>query len=561
MPQQKASSPRFIFTIGGVLSGVGKGVVSASLGLLLKSRGFKVTAVKIDPYISIDAGTMRPAEHGEVFVTADGGEIDQDLGNYERFLNQSFTKHHNITTGKVYQSVIEKERSFFYQGRDAQFIPDIINQVKEMILAPLAGEDFVIVEIGGTTGDIENLGFLYAAREMGNEYPATYVLVSYVPFLRTVGELKTKPTQHAVTTLRSAGISADFIITRNEIPLDEPRRETLAKRCFIPPGNVIDNPDIDSIYKIPLILESAGLADKILEGFNLDRRPPQLHAWQQFVSNFETATQVVKVGLIGKYVTHGSHQHQDVYLSVLEAIKHAAGNLKLQIEIIPISSEELESADPNYLDKYELDAIILPQGWGNRGTEGKIAAADYARRRQIPYLGLCFGMQLATVSFARHAANLNDANSEEINPDSPHKVIHIMPDQKEYLAKMQYGGTIRLGQWPCLIKSGSLIDQAYREAAVHYQYDYYAMTDDTQLTIQERHRHRYEFNNDYREQLQQAGLIISGTSPDGHLVEAIELPTSVHPFFVGTQYHPEYQSRPMAPHPLFLKLLQTASNK
>lgn len=560
MPQQRANSPRFIFTIGGVLSGVGKGVVSASLGFLLKSRGFKVTAVKIDPYISIDAGTMRPAEHGEVFVTADRGEIDQDLGNYERFLNQSFTKQHNITTGKVYQAVIEKERSFFYQGRDAQFIPDIINQVKEMILAPLQGEDFVIVEIGGTTGDIENLGFLYAAREMSNEYPCAYILVSYVPFLRTVGELKTKPTQHAVTTLRSAGISADFIITRNEIPLDQPRRETLAKRCFVDPENVIDNPDIDSIYKIPQILEQAGLADKILKKFGMGPVTPELEAWTQFVSNFQTATQTIKIGLVGKYVVHGSHHHNDVYLSVIEAIKHAAGNLKLKPEIIMISSEELEDADPNYLDKYELDAIILPQGWGNRGTEGKIATADYARRRQIPYLGLCFGMQLATVSFARHVANLDKANSEEVDPQTPHPVIHIMPDQKEYLAKLQYGGTIRLGQWPCVLHPGSIVDKAYRDAASNYAYDYYSLpSTDHHLTIQERHRHRYEFNNTYREQLEKAGLIISGTSPDGKLVEAIELPSSVHPFFVGTQYHPEYQSRPLAPHPLFLALLTAAS--
>ncbi len=550
--------PRFIFTIGGVLSGVGKGVVSASLGMLLKNRGYKVAAVKIDPYISIDAGTMRPAEHGEVFVTADGGEIDQDLGTYERFLNQPFSKKNNITTGKVYQAIIDKERSFFYQGRDAQFIPDVIDQVKEMILEPITDEDFVIVEIGGTTGDTENLGFLYAARELANEYPCQYILVSYVPYLKNVGELKTKPTQHAVTALRATGITPDFIITRNEIPLDTPRRENIAKRCFIPSSHVIDNPDVDTIYKVPLTLEKANLPNLILEDFNLKSRKPNLQPWRKFISNLQSSSHLVNIGLVGKYVRHGTTEHNDVYISVVEALKHAAGHLNLKPNIITINSEEIEKHEGKVLDKLNLDAIIVPQGWGNRGTEGKIFSANYAREQKIPYLGLCFGMQLAVIAFARHVVGLKRANSEEINPKTPHPIIHIMPDQKKYLAQNQYGGTIRLGQWPCLLSSSSLVAKQYRQAASTYEYDYFKVSKGD-FIVQERHRHRYEFNNTYRDQLTQAGLVISGVSPDGQLVEMIELPQSVHPYYVATQAHPEYQSRINSPHPLFLGLLKAAS--
>jgi len=549
--------PKFIFTIGGVLSGVGKGVVSASLGMLLKNRGYKVAVIKIDPYISIDAGTMRPAEHGEVFVTADGGEIDQDLGTYERFMNQPFNKQSNITTGKVYQAVIDKERSFFYQGRDAQFIPDVINQIKEMILSPLTDEDFVIVEIGGTTGDTENLGFLYAAREMAVEYQCQYLCVSYVPFLKNVGELKTKPTQHAATQLRTTGISPDFIITRNEIPLDLPRKENIAKRCFIPISHVIDNPDVDTIYQVPLTLEAANLPKLLLKGFNLPSPRAKIAPWIKFIDNLQNSPKMVNIGLIGKYLKHGDAQHQDVYVSVIEAIKHAAGNLNIKPNIITINSEDIEIKGTKYLNNINLDAIIIPQGWGSRGTEGKIIAANYARTKKIPYLGLCFGMQLAVISFARNVANLESANSEEIDSKTPYPVIHLMPDQKEYLAKKQYGGTIRLGQWPCQLTDQSLVSDLYRQAAKIYDYDYFK-PEAGDFTVLERHRHRYEFNNQYRDQLEAAGLVISGVSPDGLLVEMVELPRKTHPFYIATQAHPEYQSRINSPHPLFLGLVQSA---
>lgn len=553
------NNPKFIFTIGGVLSGVGKGVVSASLGMLLKNRGFKVVAIKIDPYISIDAGTMRPAEHGEVFVTYDGGEIDQDLGTYERFMNQPFSRKNNITTGKVYQAVIDKERSFFYQGRDAEFIPDVINQVKEMILDPITDEDFVIVEIGGTTGDIENLAFLYAARELATEYQSAYILVSYVPFLKNVGELKTKPTQHAVTQLRSTGITPDFIITRNEIPLDEPRADTISKRCFIPRQNVIDNPDTDSIYKVPLVLENAKLTNLILDKFGISPKEHSLDNWRNFVFNVQNPKKEVTIGLIGKYVMSGNNQHNDVYVSVIEAIKHASGHLNVKPNIVAINSEDIETNGVDSIKDLHLDGIIIPQGWGSRGTTGKILMANYARINKIPYLGLCFGMQIATIAYGRYVLGLDNANSEEIDPNTKNPIIHLMKDQKVYLEKLQYGGTIRLGQWPCQIRSDTLAESLYKKYAELFDYDYYNL-DSTPLLVKERHRHRYEFNNKYRSQLEKKGLIISGTSPDNELVEMIELDRSVHPFYLATQAHPEYQSRIMAPHPFFLGFIEAMNN-
>ena len=535
--------PKFVFTVGGVLSGLGKGITTASVGLLLKSAGYTVTCIKIDPYVSIDAGTMRPAEHGETFVTADGGEIDQDLGHYERFLSQPLTRHHNITTGKVFQQVIDNERHFKYGGRDAEMFPDVINEIKAQIFSVIKNEDIVLVEIGGTTGDLENQPFLHAAREIGKEHPAVYILVTYLPFLRNIGELKTKPAQHAIISLRATGIVPDFIITRNEIPIDQPRIETLAKRAFLNPDEIIDNPDTDLIYKVPLVFNQAQLAQKILTKLHLKPKIPQLKPWANFVTNLTTAKKPIRVALVGKYVTHGSNHHRDVYVSVIEALHHAAGRLKLKLEIIPIDAARLETKGIDELAQLNPQAIVLPQGWGSRGTEGKILAAQYAREHKIPYLGLCFGMQLATVEFARHVGHLPAANSTEINPKTPHPVIHIMPDQAKYLARHQYGGTIRLGSWPCKIESGTLLSQAYTGKKL----------------VQERHRHRYEFNNRYRARLAKLSLIISGTSPDGKLVEAIELDKKLHPFFIGTQFHPEYQSRPLSPHPLFISLLKAAT--
>ncbi len=558
----KYSKPRFIFTIGGVLSGLGKGVTTASIGLLLESRGYDLTAVKIDPYVSIDAGTMRPAEHGEVFVTRDGGEIDQDLGNYERFLNLSLDKNHNITTGKVFQGVIEKERSFYYRGRDAEMIPDVINEVKEQILRPIKDEEIVLVEIGGTTGDLENLPFLYAAQELGREYPTVFIMIVYLPFLKNVGELKTKPAQHAIARLREVGIFPDLVVTRAELPIDEPRAETLAKRAFLDKEDIVDSPDVDLIHKIPLNYEDGGVVEKVLKKLDLPAGEKDMQPWREFVANIVEADDVVKVALVGKYVTHGSAQHSDVYLSVIEALHHAGAYNKVEVEITPVDSEQIEEGGIEALKKIEADAIVLPQGWGSRGVEGKIATARYARENNVPFLGLCFGMQLSVIEFARHVAGLAGANSTEIDEDTPHPVIHLMPDQEEYLRQNQYGGTIRLGSWPCRIVRNSRLDSGYRDHGMDSGYPWWetrsgerrAPTDqDDELIVYERHRHRYEFNNAYRDQLEEHGLKIVGASPDGELVEAIEIED--HPYFVATQFHPEYQSRPLAPHPLFIDLI------
>lgn len=551
------NKPRFIFVCGGVLSGLGKGIASASIGFLLKARGYKVTAVKIDPYLSVDAGTMRPAEHGETFVTADGGEIDQDLGHYERFLDITVSKANNVTSGKVYQAVIDNERHFKYQGRDAEMFPDVINQIKEMLLAPTKGFDFAVVEIGGTTGDLENQPFLHAARELGKTHPAVYIMVTYLPFLRNIGELKTKPTQHAVARLREIGILPDFIITRNEIPIDKPRLETIAKRCFVEPTNIIDDPDLECIYDVPLLFEKSRLAQKILTRMAVRqaRQPsPELVHWRQFTHNLKKPSRRVKIGLVGKYVKHGSGNHHDVYISVLEALRHASGKMGLGLEVVPIDSAQIEEKGPGLLKG--LAGIVVPQGWGSRGTEGKIAAAQFARENRIPYLGLCFGMQLATVEFTRHVLGLKEANSTEIDPRTPYPVIHIMPSQEKYLQKHQYGGTIRLGQWPCQLKKGSLVRQAYDQ---YQRFPAETLKAKSSAVVYERHRHRYEVNNRFRQRLEKAGLVISGTSPDGKLVEAIELPPKAHPFFVGTQFHPEYQSRPLSPHPLFCAFLEAAA--
>lgn len=555
---------KYIFIVGGVVSGLGKGIVASSIGMLLKVCGFKVNMVKIDPYLNVDAGTMRPQEHGETFVTEDGGEIDQDLGNYERFLNQNFSKENNITSGKIYKKIIEDERAFKYEGRDVEMIPDVPNEVKRRFYELEKEYDFVIVEIGGSTGDIENLPFLYAAREMGRERKAMYVLVSYVPYLTNVGELKTKPTQHAISELRSTGITPDILITRSEIGLDKPRRETLAKRCFLDDDAIFDDTDCKSIYDVPLVLEKQGMMKKIFKIFKIKSRKVNLVNWKKLVKDapVSTGTPVLRIGLVGKYVNHGQGKHADVYVSVMEALKHGAIANGVNIKIDSIESSELMGPPSqkatagkmgeSILQKY--DGIVVPQGWGSRGTEGIIEAVRIARVNKIPYLGLCFGMQMAVIEFARNVCKLKKANSEEIDPKSKYLVVHVMPDQKKYLELHQYGGTIRLGAWPCKILNNSLLNKIYVGAGFMPAQ---GRPQGSPVHIQmERHRHRYEVNNFYRKDLERKGLIISGTSPDGKLVEAIELPQTIHPFFVGTQFHPEYKSRPLAPHPIFTAFIK-----
>ena len=417
-----------------------------------------------------------------------------------------------------------------------EMIPDVPNEVKRRFYELGKGYDFVVVEIGGTTGDIENLPFLYAAREVRREKEALYVMVSYIPFLKNVGELKTKPTQHAIAELRATGINPDILITRSEIPVDEPRLETLGRRCFLEREAIFDDPDEGSIYSVPLVLEKQEILKRIFKHFKIKNRKPNLTEWKKFVRRATESKKEVKIALVGKYVKNGASNHKDVYVSVLEALRHAAAANGVSLKVEAIEASDLNVSE---LKKGNYKGLVVPQGWGGRGVEGKIAAIKYARENKIPYLGLCFGMQMAVIEYARDVLGLKDANSVEADEKTKNPVIHLMPNQKEYLDKHQYGGTIRLGAWPCKIKKGTLLSKIYGEDEVS-----------------ERHRHRYEVNNEYREQLEKAGMIISGTSPDGELVEAIELAN--HPFFVGTQFHPEYKSRPLAPHPIFIEFVKAA---
>ena len=527
---------KFIFIMGGVLSGLGKGIVTSSIAKILQSEGYNVTCVKIDPYLNLDAGTMRPTEHGEVWVTEDGGEIDQDLGNYERFLGKNIPKSHNITTGQIYKEVIERERRLEYGGRDVELIPDIINEIKDRIKAVEGSHDFVLVEVGGTSGDMENLPFLHAIREIGRERQAIYILVSYLPFLRNVGELKTKPTQHAAMNLRSVGIFPDFIITRSEISIDEPRKWILSQRCFIDKENIIDDPDKDTIYEVPILFEEQELGHKILRRFKIEKEiHHNMAKWKELVHSLKNSKKEIKIGIVGKYISHGCSDHCDVYLSVLEAVKHACAHAKVKPNIKQIPSPLIEEKGTDMLK--EFDGIIIPGGFGSTGVEGKIAAIRYCRENNVPFLGLCYGMQLATVEYARDVCALVDAHSTEIDPKTPHPVIDILPEQKVILKDKKYGATMRLGAYPALLKEGSKVAQLYGT-----------------LEVSERHRHRYEVNPDYITLLEENGLVFSGTSPDRRLMEFLELPELK--FFVATQAHPEFKSRFESPAPLFLGFIK-----
>ncbi|MEK7516036.1 MAG: CTP synthase [Patescibacteria group bacterium] len=535
---------KFIFIAGGVMSGVGKGTAVASIAKLLQARGFRVTAMKIDPYINVDAGTMNPIEHGEVFVTDDGDETDQDIGNYERFMDTSILSTNYMTTGRVYQTVIERERNLEYGGRCVEVVPHIPEEVIRRIrrAAKEARAEITIIEIGGTVGEYQNILFLEAARMMKLKKPhdVLFGIVSYLPIPSKIGEMKTKPTQNAVRELNSAGIQPDFILCRAEVPVDAPRRRKIAIFCSVDPRDVISAPDVDTIYEVPLNLEREHLGARILSKFGLRTRAGNgLRDWGKLVTIARTASREVKIGIVGKYFASGEFVLTDAYISVLEALRHAAWNFERKPVLTWVNAEEFEQ-DPGALRRLgEYDGIVVPGGFGGRGVEGKIAAIRFAREHKIPYLGLCYGMQLATIEFARHVAKLKDANTTEVNPETPHPVIHIMPEQESVVRAKKYGGTMRLGAYPCIVAPGSMARKAYGKRL-----------------ISERHRHRYEVNNDYRERLAAAGLTISGTSPDGKLVEMVELKN--HPFFVGTQFHPEFKSRPLRPHPLFREFVRVS---
>lgn len=519
---------KYIFVTGGVVSGLGKGITAASLGRLLKARGMKVAAQKLDPYINVDPGTMSPFQHGEVYVTEDGAETDLDLGHYERFIDEDLNKYSNLTTGKVYWNVLNKERRGEYLGSTVQVIPHITNEIKEFVysVGKKTNADVVITEIGGTIGDMESQPFIEAIRqislEVGREN-SLFIHVTLVPFLKGSDEHKTKPTQHSVKELQGMGIHPNIIVLRCDEPLEESIFQKISMFCNVKPDCVIENRTIPNLYEAPLMLERANFSEVVCRELKLQTPKPDLTEWRRMVERIETRTRSVNIGLVGKYV--GLH---DAYLSVAEALRHAGYYHNTHIDIHWIDSEEITAQ--NQEEKFsDLDGIIVPGGFGGRGIEGMILAAKYARENGIPYLGICLGMQIAVIEYARNVAGIADANSGEFNELCKNKVIDFMPGQSGDIDK---GGTLRLGAYPCEILAGTTMERCYESNF-----------------ISERHRHRYEFNNDYRELLQSKGLTLSGTSPDGRLVETVEL--TDRPFYVGVQYHPEFKSRPNKPHPLF----------
>ncbi len=531
------------------MSGVGKGVASASIGKILQSRGFRVTAIKIDPYVNVDAGTMNPTEHGEVFVLDDGMECDQDMGNYERFLNVDLTRANYMTTGSIYLSVIEKERALKYGGKFVSVVPYIPLEVIERIdrAAKLTKSQIVITEIGGTAGEYENLLFLEAVKMLKIKKPrdVLLVLVTYLPHQGADFELKTKPTQHAVRALNAAGLQPDIVLARAKVPIDAKRKEKIAFHCSMPDETrVISAPDVESIYEVPVNFEKDDLGGVMLKILGLRSRVQDLKEWSALVDTIRRASEPVRIGIVGKYFGTGDFILADSYISVIEAIKHASFYHTRKPVIEWINSEDFESRgwDKELERLASYDGIIVPGGFGSRGVEGKIAAVRYVRERKIPYLGLCYGMQMATIEISRNMLGWSDAHTTEVNPKTKHPVIDILPEQKKNLKEKNYGATMRLGAYPALLKSGTIAREAYGADA-----------------ISERHRHRYEVNPEYIEELEKrGGAVFSGFSADRRLMEILELPKKEHPFFVGTQFHPELKSRPLRPHPLFREFIRAA---
>lgn len=531
------------------MSGIGKGIATSSIAKIIQSKGYEVTAIKIDPYVNVDAGTMNPTEHGEVFVLASGLETDQDMGNYERFLNVTLPPTNYMTTGSIYQKVIKKERNLEFGGKCVQIIPHVTNEVIETIekAAVKNKADFVITEVGGTTGDYENDLYTEAARQMKMKHPndVVFVMISFIPYPQKIGEMKTKPTQQAVRSLNSAGVQPDIIIARSESPIDEKRKEKIALFCNVAPEDVISAPDVETIYEVPLNFEKDQLSGRILSKLGLKPRQKDLKDWRRMVDRIKGAEREVKIGIVGKYFGTGECVLSDAYISVIEAVKHAswANNRKPVIDWI--NSEVFERDPEKASELSKFDGIIVPGGFGERGVEGKIMAIKYAREKKIPYLGLCYGMQLMVVEFCRNVLGLKDAHTTEINQKTKNPVIDIMPEQKKNMQEHNYGATMRLGNYPCNIKRGTRAFGAYG-----------------QPKIEERHRHRYEVNPMYIKRIEKAGLVFSGKSPDNVLMEIAELPGNIHPFMMGSQFHPEFTSSPLKPNPLFFEFIKTVkSNK
>ena len=527
------------------MSGVGKGIATASIGKILAARGLVVNLVKIDPYLNVDAGTMNPTEHGEVFVLDSGLETDQDMGNYERFLNRDLGPEDYMTSGMVYRSVIDRERNLGYGGKFVEAVPHVRDEIITRLekAADCANADVSVVEIGGTIGDFQNALFIEAARVLHLKNPTnvTFIMVSYLPVPGTIGEMKTKPTQSAVRALNSYGVQPDIILARSNLPMDKKRKEKLAIWCNVQADNIISAPDVDSIYDVPMNFERDHLSDILLKMLGKRaRQTSDLTEWKRFADHAHNGKKTVKIGIVGKYFDTGDFVLSDAYLSVIEAIKFSSYHLGVKPEIAWINAKDFQDGKLQLKTLEQYDGVIVPGGFGESGIEGKIAAIQWVREHKVPYLGLCYGMQLMTVEYARNVAGLKNANTTEINPKTPHPVIAILPDQKEKLAKMDYGATMRLGAYPCVLAKGSLARDAYGKE-----------------TISERHRHRYEVNPEYIDQLEAAGLVFSGRSPvDERLMEIAELPKSVHPFMLGTQFHPELRARPLAPHPLFTEFIK-----
>ena len=535
---EEIMSVKYVFVTGGVVSGLGKGITAASLGRLLKARGYKVTMQKFDPYINIDPGTMNPIQHGEVFVTDDGAETDLDLGHYERFIDESLTKNSNVTTGKIYWSVLQKERRGDFGGGTVQVIPHITNEIKSRFHRDFTSDEtsIAIIEVGGTVGDIESQPFLESIRQfqhdVGHEN-AILIHVTLIPYLRASGEMKTKPTQASVKELQGMGIQPDVIVCRSELPLDNGIKDKIALFCNVPSDHVLQNLDVEYLYEAPLAMEKEHLAQVVCDCLKLDCPEPDLEDWKAMVNALRHPTKEVNIALVGKYI-----QLHDAYISVVEALKHGGIAQHATVNIKWVDSELLNNSNVEEV-LGDMDGILVPGGFGDRGIEGKITAIEFARIRKIPFLGLCLGMQLSVVEFARHVVGYNDAHSIELDPNTTHPVIALLPEQAGI---EDIGGTLRLGSYPCVLDKSSLAYKLYGEETIH-----------------ERHRHRYEFNNDYRKVLTENGMMLSGISPDGRIVEMVELPD--HPFFIGTQAHPELKSRPNRPHPLFRGFVEAAVAK
>lgn len=550
------SSTKYIFISGGVISGIGKGVTSASLGVLLKSRGYSVTAIKCESYLNIDSGTINPIEHGDTFLCNDGLEADMDLGTYERFLEIPVGRKNFMTMGLVYKTIIEKERSMGYGGKTVDAIPVVPNEIIERIKKAGEGYDICLVELGGTAGEHQNIFNYEAARMMKLELPedVIHIHITFVPIPEHLGEPKTKPTQLSMRFMNMAGIQPDFLVLRSNMPIDSLRKEKVAIQCNIPKDRLIMNADLKSIYELPIKFEEQEFDKKVLSLLRLPVKQLRFSKWKSLVTTVTSLRKNrVTIAIAGKYIATGDYQLPDAYNSLTHALKHASWGTQIGVDFRFINTEEIEKHGAKKFLK-NVDGIIVPIGWGSRGVEGKILAAQYARVNKIPYLGLCFGMQLACVEFARHVVGFKDANSEEVNPKSTHKIIHSIPFDSKYQTIKGEGTSMRLGAFDCEIKQGTLAFNIYTK------YNLGTKLKNGNIMVSERHRHRFEFNNEYRKDLEKHGMVFSGTSPDDFFVEVIELPKKIHPFFLATQAHPEYKSSPLTPHPFFLEFVM-ASDK